>query len=269
MRGSLVLAGTVPLGQLGTALCPRRPRDLGISGGPRGQWGGGRVGARGRTPSSPWGGPAGAQGPAPHPPTQSTPGSGQLPPEDPTVSTAWLLLCRAEDGAASMSTAGTTAWTASRPPRQGRGADGDASLPGRCVPCHPHHSPSRAPSKDASEPGASEVLSKQIVAFRENHEFRAFVFPAEENGKEPVLSKRPDSQGSPVPAREGAPRGAEWTRRQRRQRPRAPSQAVGQAEHPGSWPARPSPARLWSVPASLRCQPAVPACGFDTTLPTS
>ena len=122
----------------------------------------------------------------------------------------------------------------------------------------PHHSPSRAPSKGASEPGASEVLRKQIVAFRENHEFRAFVFPAEENGKEPVLSKRPDSQGSPVPAHKGAPRGAEWTGRQRRQRPQAPSQAVGQAEHPGSWPARRRPpARLWSVPASLRCQPVV------------
>lgn len=145
---------------------PAGPRDL-----RRSPWAAGRgwgLGAWGRAPSSPWGGPAGAQGPAPHPPAQAAPGSGRLPPEDPRLlphppmcpRSAQLGCFCAEDGAASVSTAGTTAWTASwqprptasRQPRQGPGADGSASLSGRCVPCCPHHSPSRAPSKGASEP---------------------------------------------------------------------------------------------------------------------
>lgn len=91
----------------------------------------------------------------------------------------------------SVSTAGTTTepvegvhCAQARPPRQGPGTDGGPSLPGRCVPFCPYHSPSRALSTGTSEPRAGKVLSKQTVAFRESHKFRTFAFPAEKNGNE-------------------------------------------------------------------------------------
>lgn len=74
-------------------------------------------------------------------------------------------------------------------------------------PLCPYHSPSRALSTGTPSHELAK-LSKQMVAFRESHKFLDFCVSSREKRNKAALSKRPEAQGSPVPAC-GALTGAE------------------------------------------------------------